>query len=154
MALVGSDGPFSSFPGIDRQLLVLRGDGLALTIPGGGEIILDCDSAPFAFTGDIPITSRRLGSDVTDFNVMTRRGAFDQSLRCVSLAPGETILGEHEMTLLIPLIDDLPFAGDQSSGVLAPLDAIVLEKGELIRSALKVPASCLLLTLKRCLGIS
>ena len=147
MALVGSDGPFSSFPGIDRQLLVLRGDGLALTMPGRGETILDCDSAPFAFTGDIPITSRRLGSDVTDFNVMTRRGAFDQSLRRVSLAPGETILGEHEMTLLIPLSVDLPFAGDQNSGVLAPLDALFLEKGESIRSDLKVQATCLLLTL-------
>ena len=153
MAVVESDGPFSSFPGVDRQLLILRGNGLALKMPGREESILAVDGAPFAFAGELPVMSRRLGSDVTDFNVMTRRGVFEQSLRRVALAPGEMVFGESDMTLLIPVHVDMPYSADEYHGVLAPFDAILLEKGESIRNRSDAPTRCLLLLLERSLGL-
>lgn len=34
MATVAQDGPFSSFPGIDRTLAIIEGNGMALAIAG------------------------------------------------------------------------------------------------------------------------
>ena len=46
MASVASDGPFSVFPGIDRTLAVLSGNGMALSIEGLGDRLLPPQSAP------------------------------------------------------------------------------------------------------------
>lgn len=72
MATVEQDGPFSTFPGVDRTLTVLTGEGIALTVAGEEARLIP--AAPFAFPGDAPAASRLLGGEVTDLNVMTRRG--------------------------------------------------------------------------------
>lgn len=71
-ASVVEDGPFSLFPGIERNLTVLTGKGFRLQGPG---IDLRCDPlVPVAFPGDVEIRATEtngLASD--DFNVMTAR---------------------------------------------------------------------------------
>jgi uncharacterized protein len=71
-ASVIEDGPFSLFPGIERNLTVLTGPGFRLTGPG---LNLRCDPlVPVAFPGDVEIRAtetNNLPSD--DFNVMTAR---------------------------------------------------------------------------------
>ena len=71
-AAVVEDGPFSIFPGIERNLTVLSGPGFRLT--GGG---LDFRCAPFvpvAFPGDVALTATETeGRQSDDFNVMTAR---------------------------------------------------------------------------------
>src|SRR3954470_15521560 len=49
MAQVANDGPFSSFPGIDRTLLVLAGCGMMLDVDGRPTVTLTRDSPPHAF---------------------------------------------------------------------------------------------------------
>jgi environmental stress-induced protein Ves len=73
-AEVASDGPFSTFPGIDRIIGILAGDGLILTVEGIGTIRLDARSEPFAFPGDTPTVGHLVGGPVTDLNLMVRRG--------------------------------------------------------------------------------
>ena len=58
MARVAADGPFSVFPGIDRTLCLIEGEGLALTMAGKPEVLLTHASPPFAFPGDVPVASR------------------------------------------------------------------------------------------------
>ncbi|TWI37162.1 HutD family protein [Paracoccus sulfuroxidans] len=70
-AVVASDGPFSSFTGINRVLTVLEGGPMLLTIEGR-ELELTDASAPFAFSGALPCAARLAGPQVLDFNVMTR----------------------------------------------------------------------------------
>jgi environmental stress-induced protein Ves len=72
-ASVVEDGPFSLFPGIERNLTVLSGPGFRLTGPG---IDLHCAPLqPVAFPGDIPVTATETnGEPSEDFNVMTARG--------------------------------------------------------------------------------
>jgi environmental stress-induced protein Ves len=85
MARIDSDGPFSLFPGIDRTLAVLDGDGLRLSIDGRMPVSLTTDSAPCSFPGDVAVTAARIGGPVTDLNVMTRRGQLEHRLRRVCL---------------------------------------------------------------------
>jgi environmental stress-induced protein Ves len=76
MATVASDGPFSSFPKVDRTLSILSGSGIVLTIDGGAPLTLDLDSEPYPFPADKPTSARLVNGVVTDLNVMTRRGRF------------------------------------------------------------------------------
>jgi uncharacterized protein len=71
-ASVIEDGPFSLFPGIERNLTVLSGPGFRLTGPG---LDLRCDPlVPVAFPGDVEVTATETGGQQSDdFNVMTAR---------------------------------------------------------------------------------
>jgi environmental stress-induced protein Ves len=66
------DGPFSLFPGVERNLTVLFGPGFRLT---GAGIALRCDPlVPVAFPGDVEVTATETnGQQSDDFNVMTAR---------------------------------------------------------------------------------
>jgi uncharacterized protein len=74
MARVAQDGPFSLFPGIDRSLSILEGEGMMLAVEGHGETLLTRQSLPFVFPGDATTSSRLLAGPILDLNVMTRRG--------------------------------------------------------------------------------
>jgi uncharacterized protein len=71
-ASVVEDGPFSLFPGIERNLTVLTGPGFRLT---GAGIDIACQPlVPVAFPGDVPVSASDTGGQASDdFNVMTAR---------------------------------------------------------------------------------
>lgn len=71
-AAVVEDGPFSRFPGIERNLTVLSGPGFRLT---GGGLDFRCEPlVPMAFPGDVDVTATETnGQQSDDFNVMTVR---------------------------------------------------------------------------------
>ena len=83
MASVANDGPFSVFPGIDRTLSVLEGDGFLLDVDGQVST-LTRDSAPFAFAADSRSAARLIGSAITDLNVMTRRDRYIHHVRRIT----------------------------------------------------------------------
>lgn len=86
MADVREDGPFSSFPGVDRMLMVLEGE-LRLTLQGVGVFDLSPCSAPLAFSGAAPVCATLTAGPVLDLNVMTRRSeAFAHIERVASSA--------------------------------------------------------------------
>ncbi|MET0220757.1 MAG: HutD family protein [Tardiphaga sp.] len=74
MAQVSSDGPFSSFPDIDRTLLVLAGQGMVLEVDGQPPATLTQASPPYAFAGDATTSARLVDGAIVDLNVMVRRG--------------------------------------------------------------------------------
>lgn len=82
LATVDRPGPFSVFPAIDRQIMLLGGDGLHLRSPGW-EHRLDQRWQPFAFSGDDTIDGAMLGGTSKDFNLMLRRGVWHGALRVV-----------------------------------------------------------------------
>jgi uncharacterized protein len=71
-AAVVEDGPFSLFPGVERNLTVLSGPGFRLR---GEGIDLRCDPlVPVAFPGDVALIALETqGMPSDDFNVMTAR---------------------------------------------------------------------------------
>lgn len=73
MATVATDGPFSSFPGIDRTLSILEGNGMQLFIEGREPVLLTQASDPLFFPADVPVAAKLTDGTITDLNVMTRR---------------------------------------------------------------------------------
>ena len=72
IAEVERDGPFSTFPGVDRTLVLLAGAGVSLI---GGDVPLEVRAhyEPVSFAGDAALECRLLGGAVRDFNLMVRR---------------------------------------------------------------------------------
>ena len=129
MASVASDGPFSVFPGIDRTLAVLSGDGMALSIEGLGETLLTPASTPLAFPADAPTTARLTGGAITDLNVMTRRGVFQHALTH-HVAEGSKTLPASTGERLLLALEPLGVSTAEGLIGLQPLDALVLDGAE------------------------
>lgn len=72
MADLAGDGPFSAFPGIDRVLLLLDGEGVVLTIDGGSPRALPVGEA-IAFPADVPTTLTMQSPRGQDLNLMWDR---------------------------------------------------------------------------------
>jgi uncharacterized protein len=68
------DGPFSSFPGIERDLVLLSGKGIELDINDAPTVRLDHRFQRIHFSGDDTVNCRLLAGPTRDFNVMTARG--------------------------------------------------------------------------------
>jgi environmental stress-induced protein Ves len=73
LAEISQDGPFSSFPGIDRSITLVGGDPFVLSFANGDSHRLD-RLMPLSFDGVLTPESRLDGEPSRDFNVMTRRG--------------------------------------------------------------------------------
>ena len=80
---VDSDGPFSEFPGIDRWLVVIDGEGLILR-PGNAHSKILCRPLQVvAFAGDVPIAAQLLEGvppGVKDLNLMVDRERYSGSM--------------------------------------------------------------------------
>jgi len=84
IASIAQPGPFSVFEGIDRQIMLLDGDGVHLQSRDGRiDHRLGQPNMPFAFSGDVAIDCTLLGGPSNDFNVMTRRGRCMAELRII-----------------------------------------------------------------------
>ena len=87
IASIAQTGPFSVFEGIDRQIMLLDGDGVRLRSADGRiDHRLGTPNVPFAFSGDEAIDCTLLGGPSNDFNVMTRRGRCSAEVRVVDSA--------------------------------------------------------------------
>ncbi|MDB6002085.1 MAG: hypothetical protein JWP52_3784 [Rhizobacter sp.] len=74
IATIDSSGPFSSFPDIERTIVLLDGGGVQLRSDDGKiDHRLDRPLRPFRFDGALPLQATLLDGASTDFNVMTRR---------------------------------------------------------------------------------
>jgi environmental stress-induced protein Ves len=126
---VAASGPFSGFPGIDRTLSILDGDGLTLFVGNAPGQSLTKDSAPFAFPADVPTSADLLGGPITDLNVMTRRGVFRHSVERL------VVDGERVVTAIAGVMLFYCQAGDvrvlcaSGEATLAARDAVLLDPG-------------------------
>jgi environmental stress-induced protein Ves len=85
MATVASDGPFSVFPGIDRTLSILEGNGMRLLIEGRDPVVLTRESDPLAFAADIAVSATLPDGAITDLNVMTRRSTLRHAVTRIEI---------------------------------------------------------------------
>lgn len=103
VADVGSDGPFSLFPRIDRTLTLIEGKGLAMQIEGRAPVTLTTASPPLAFPGDVPVNATLVDGAIRDFNVMTRRGRYSHKVTRHDLKAGPATLSGEGLTILVSL---------------------------------------------------
>lgn len=82
IATLAADGPFSFFPGVDRVITLLEGEGVELTVSGKTHRLLR--HQPFAFAGEEQIECHLSNGVSCDFNVMTRRETHRAKVRLIS----------------------------------------------------------------------
>ena len=91
VAEIHASGGFSSFPGVERTLLLWHGEGVVLRSPAWPEQVLTELGQSFCFGGEEEIFCDLLGGPAEDLNLMVRRGAalaaLHRSNREVRLAP-------------------------------------------------------------------
>lgn len=80
-AQVVMDGAFSSFPGVDRSLAVLAGNGLRLQREDGRIETLHSGGAVAVFAGEEAIDAQLLDGPITDLNLMTRRSTWTHQVQ-------------------------------------------------------------------------
>lgn len=123
MAHVGGDGPFSSFPGIDRTLSILIGEGLDLAFGDGETVRLTRASEPYAFAADRIVTGRLVSGAIDDLNVMSRRGRWRHRVERLSGA-GSLTANEGLLVLVARKGDWQVNGATLAGGDSAVLDAL------------------------------
>jgi len=127
LAEVAADGPFSTFPGVDRVLTVVQGAGLLLTVDDR-MLALDAASPPLAFPGEAAVTARLTDGAISDLNVMVRRGGWRARTRRLTVTGSGEVAAKARATLVL-VLDPLRVLRPGGAIDLAPLDAVLLEHG-------------------------
>lgn len=125
LATITADGPFSSFPGIDRSLMLVDGDSVQLTLDGARKVVLNAAQPMLWFPGEAAVHAQVKGA-TTDFNVMTRRDRCRHQLEKIT-APAR-LVRRSGMTLLFVAGDGAVLArGGEQQFALARHDALLLD---------------------------
>jgi environmental stress-induced protein Ves len=127
MASVAADGPFSMFPGIDRTLIVLSGDGIVLNIEGRDPVRLTAVDMPLAFPGDVPTRSVLIGCPIIDLNVMSRRTRFSHRVVRHRLRDVVTVKTQGAVTLIISRSPGVELSADNEQVRIDFNDAAMIE---------------------------
>lgn len=146
VAQVASDGPFSSYPGVDRLLWLLRGAGMELRMPNGVQR-LDRRFAKFAFAGEMPVDARLLDGPTEDLNVMTQRATTRCDAEIVELA-GERAweLADAGEALVLALDGEVVLSVPGAPEIaLAEGDALLLAEAAGARPSLRASVGAVLL---------
>lgn len=78
VATIAQDNPFSVFPGVLRQIMLLAGAGVRLR--GGVSHDLVEPLTPFVFDGGLAVHAQVIAGATQEFNLLVRRGKADADL--------------------------------------------------------------------------
>lgn len=81
IAEIEQDAAFSAFPGIDRELVLLRGNGLRLRFDDGELSELHPPHDRLRFAGERALVGELIDGPTHDFNLMWRRDALTAELQ-------------------------------------------------------------------------
>ncbi len=122
---VVEDGPFSSFAGFERVLLVTQGDGLVVQHGDGRRARLRL-LEPYSFAGDGDTWASLVGGPIEDLGVLARRGFWRAEVDVLRLSNRRTRLeltpGEHTLVHLLAGTALLRLEGEE--------EAMPLERGD------------------------
>jgi environmental stress-induced protein Ves len=144
MATVATDGPFSVFPGIDRTLSILDGEGMTLFIQGRAPERLTQASEPLPFAADASTSATLIDGTITDLNVMTRRGRFTHSVRRVSVDGNSKVAFEAGTTLVLCHRGN----GEIDGTALSAGDCLLVSEGDVAERSISGKAQLFWITIK------
>ncbi|MBL9005646.1 MAG: HutD family protein [Myxococcales bacterium] len=122
VAEVTASAPFSSFPGCDRIIVLLSGDGMLLDSGVYGQHRLDQPLVPYPFSGDWSTDCRLLGGPCRDFNVMVDRRRVQATVQVVKLSSQPQALAVADSPLLLFVADgDLHVDTDAGRSAYVPV---------------------------------
>jgi uncharacterized protein len=103
LARIERDGPFSTFPGVDRLIAIVEGEGVELVFEDATPIVLRQGMSPSGFPGEASVWARLCDGPATALNIMTRRGKVRASLTLVDLIAPLEIAPREGVGLLLAL---------------------------------------------------
>lgn len=127
LATIAQSGAFSVFPGIERSLALVEGDGVALTLDGRPFALCAADPL-LVFPGEAGVHAT-VASPSTDFNVMTRRGRCRHRLTLVAAPAGMARAGAATLLFLASGEHAAIVCGGRRHA-LGRFDALLLEAGD------------------------
>ena len=104
IADIESDGPFSSFPGVARELMLLAGSGIELDIDDAEPLRLTERFQRMRFEGESRVECRLLAGPTRDFNVMTQRDVARAELMGRPLVGSMVLFPEADVVWLAHLV--------------------------------------------------
>jgi environmental stress-induced protein Ves len=122
IAEVSQAGPFSTFPGVDRIITVIEGQGMDLLIDGV-EHVLGLHE-PLSFDGASRTECSRLAGPVRDLNVMTRNDRLSATVAIRDLSQTRPIAIDGSQVLVLLTGSAVVVGADGSRAGLSPLDAV------------------------------
>ena len=127
LASIAEDGPFSQFPGVDRTLVMVAGDGVLLEV-GDQRVVLSPSEPLVEFAGEDPVHATVGGQSTLDFNVLTRRGSYRHRIERFEVC-GSVPLPRRSGTTLVFLADgeSLSVSSARERLALVRYDLLVLE---------------------------
>lgn len=131
IAEITADGPFSTFPGIDRELVLLSGEGLRLRFADGPAVELRPPYERHHFPGEAAVHGELLDGPTQDFNLMWRRDRYEAELWRRPLVGAMVVFGEPGSTWVVHLLaGQARFADDSGLADLAMGDTALLQAGD------------------------
>lgn len=131
IAEIERDAAFSTFPGIDRELVLLAGNGLRLRFEDGQTVELQPPHDKHRFAGERTVTGELLDGITHDFNLMWRRDRVQAELWHRPLVGPMVIFAEPHATWAVYLMaGQARFADDSGLPPLAAGDTAILAAGE------------------------
>ncbi len=94
IAEIEVDGAFSTFAGVDRDLLLLEGNGIELDIDDAPPLRLQRRFEHARFRGEADVRCRLLAGPTRDFNVMARRDSVRAEVSARPLVGAMVIFAE------------------------------------------------------------
>ena len=131
IAEIEHDAAFSLFPGIDRELMLLSGNGLRLRFDDGECVELNPPHDRHRFAGERALTGELVDGTTHDFNLMWRRDRIRTETWHRPLVGPMVIFAEPHATWAVYLMaGQARFADDSGLPALAAGDTAVLEAGD------------------------
>jgi environmental stress-induced protein Ves len=151
IAEIERDAPFSAFPGVDRELVLLSGNGLRLRFGDGRVQELPPPHGNARFAGEDAVTGELIDGPTTDFNLMWRRDAVAGALWRRPLVGAMVVFVDpHEAWAVHLLSGQARFADGTDAPVLESGDTALLRAdGGRSRSVLDGAGEALLIRLTR-----
>ena len=134
IAEIERDAPFSAFPGIDRELVLLRGNGLRLRFDDGEARLLEPPFGRMRFAGERALVGQLVDGPTHDFNLMWRRDAIIAELLHRPLVGPMVFFAEPGTTWALHLLaGEARFDAASGLGRMQAEDTALLEEPERTR---------------------
>ncbi len=130
IAQIDEDGPFSTFEGIDRTLVLLEGHGMTLTFDDGEVVALAAPGKTIDFAGERSLRCTLTDGPTFDFNVMWRRDRLTAAIeRQAVMQPMRIDSGTTEQVVLHVFAGTMRIVADGRFVHAGPSDTILLQAG-------------------------
>ena len=126
IAEIERDGPFSTFDGVDRELVLLHGNGVRLRFDDGEVRDVEPPHGRVRFAGECAVSGELIDGTTHDFNLMWRRERIDAHLWHRPLVGSMVLFVEPGETWAVHVLSGRTDAADGSDRVAASMGDTLL----------------------------